>query len=129
MFLKSLLTVSVALAMGAANANEFVIEKLAKPSSQQVSLTLDPSQDTFTGMTEISLEVLKPTKYIELNGVAYAVKMAQLLGDENCDLNNEMLKTGKVKFSCDEQIQPGKYTLKVDFSAPYNRQSVGYTKH
>ena len=128
MFLKSLLTVSVALAMGAANANEFVIEKLAKPSSQQVSLTLDPSQDTFTGMTEISLEVLKPTKYIELNGVAYAVKMAQLLGDENCDLNNEMLKTGKVKFSCDEQIQPGKYTLKVDFSAPYNRQSVGLYK-
>lgn len=128
MFLKSLLTVSAALAMGAANANEFVIEKLAKPSSQQVSLTLDPSQDTFTGMTEISLEVLKPTKYIELNGVAYAVKMAQLLGDENCDLNNEMLKTGKVKFSCDEQIQPGKYTLKVDFSAPYNRQSVGLYK-
>ncbi|MGY8875977.1 MAG: M1 family metallopeptidase, partial [Pseudoalteromonas sp.] len=128
MFLKSLLTVSVALAMGAANANEFVIEKLAKPSSQQVSLTLDPSQDTFTGITEISLEVLKPTKYIELNGVAYAVKMAQLLGDENCDLNNEMLKTGKVKFSCDEQIQPGKYTLKVDFSAPYNRQSVGLYK-
>ena len=99
MFFKSFLTVSVALAMNAANANEFVIEKLAKPSSQQVSLTLDPSQDTFTGMTEIALEVLKPTKYIELNGVAYAVKMAQLLGEENCDLSNEMLKTGKVKFS------------------------------
>ena len=128
MFLKSLLTVSVALAMTTANANEFVIEKLAKPSSQKVSLTLDPSQDTFTGMTEIALEVLKPTHYIELNGVAYAVKMAQLLGDKNCDLNNEMLKTEKVKFSCDEQIQPGKYTLKIDFSAPYNRQSVGLYK-
>ena len=58
-------------------------------------------------MTEIILEVLKPTNYIELNGVAYATKMAQLLGEQNCDLNSEMLKTGKVKFSCDEQIQPG----------------------
>ncbi|UOB74108.1 MULTISPECIES: M1 family metallopeptidase [Pseudoalteromonas] len=128
MFLKSLLTVSVALAINAANANEFVIEKLAKPSSQNVSLTLDPSKDTFTGMTEIALEVLKPTHYIELNGVDYAVKMAQLLGKENCDLSNEILKTGKVKFSCDEKIQPGKYTLNIDFSAPYNRQSVGLYK-
>lgn len=128
MFFKSLLTVSVALAINAANANEFVIEKLAKPSSQKVALTLDPSQDTFTGMTEISLEVLKPTRYIELNGVDYATKMVQLLGEQNCDLNSEMLKTGKVKFSCEEQIQPGKYTLKIDFSAPYNRQSVGLYK-
>lgn len=103
-------------------------KKLAKPSSQNVSLTLDPSKDTFTGMTEIALEVLKPTHYIELNGVDYAVKMAQLLGKENCDLSNEILKTGKVKFSCDEKIQPGKYTLNIDFSAPYNRQSVGLYK-
>ncbi|WP_372761302.1 M1 family metallopeptidase [Pseudoalteromonas sp.] len=128
MFLKSLLTVSVALAMNTATANEFVIEKLAKPSSQQVVLTLDPSQDSFTGSTEISLAVLKPTHYIELNGVAYATKMAQLLGEQDCDLSSEMLKTGKVKFSCDEQIQPGNYTLKIDFSAPYNRQSVGLYK-
>ncbi|MGO2478766.1 MAG: M1 family metallopeptidase, partial [Pseudoalteromonas sp.] len=128
MFIKSLLTLSIALAVSSANANEFVIEKLAKPSSQNVDLTLDPAQDTFSGKTEIALEVLKPTKYIELNGVDYATQMAQLFGDENCDLSTEMLKTGKVKFSCDEQIQPGKYTLKIDFTAPYNRQSVGLYK-
>jgi alanyl aminopeptidase len=128
MFIKSLLTLSVAVAVSSAHANEFVLEKLAKPSSQHVSLTLDPAQETFSGMTEIALEVLKPTNYIELNGVAYATQMAKLLGAENCDLSAEMLKTGKVKFSCDEQIQPGKYTLKVDFTAPYNRQSVGLYK-
>ncbi|BDF96447.1 M1 family metallopeptidase [Pseudoalteromonas sp. KAN5] len=128
MFIKSLLTLSVAVAVSSAHANEFVIEKLAKPSSQHVSLTLDPAQDTFSGMTEIALEVLKPTNYIELNGVDYAAQMAKLLGDENCDLSTEMLKTGKVKFSCAEQIQPGKYTLKIDFTAPYNRQSVGLYK-
>ena len=44
MFLKSLLTVSVALAVSSAHANEYVIEKLAKPSSQQVELTLDPAK-------------------------------------------------------------------------------------
>ncbi|KPH93060.1 aminopeptidase [Pseudoalteromonas porphyrae] len=128
MFIKSLLALSVAIAVSSAHANEYVIEKLAKPSSQHVSLTLDPAQDTFSGMTEISLEVLKPTKYIELNGVDYATQMVKLLGTKNCDLSTEMLKTGKVKFSCDEQIQPGKYTLKIDFTAPYNRQSVGLYK-
>ena len=105
MFIKSLLTLSVAVAVSSAHANEFVIEKLAKPSSQTVSLTLDPAQDSFSGMTEIALEVLKPTNYIELNGVDYAAQMAKLLGDENCDLSTEMLKTGKVKFSCEEQIR------------------------
>ena len=35
MFLKSLLTVSVALAMGAANANEFVIEKIGQVNQRQ----------------------------------------------------------------------------------------------
>lgn len=128
MFLKSLLTVSVALAVSSAHANEYVIEKLAKPSSQQVALTLDPAKDNFSGHTEIALEVLKATNYIELNGIDYAVSMAKILGAENCDLSAEMLKTGKVKFSCDEKIQPGKYTLKVDFTAPYNRQSVGLYK-
>jgi alanyl aminopeptidase len=128
MFLKSLLTLSVAIAVSSVSANEFVIEKLATPSSQKVSLTLDPSKDTFTGSTEIALEVLKPTTYIELNGVDYATKMVQLLGNKNCDLSSAMLKTGKVKLSCDQQIQPGKYTLKIDFSAPYNRQSVGLYK-
>lgn len=128
MFIKSLLTLSVAIAVNAAHANEYVIEKLAKPSSQQVSLTLDPAQDTFSGQTEIALEVLKPTKYIELNGVDYATQMAQLLGKENCDLNAQMLKTGKVKLACEHQIQPGKYTLKIDFTAPYNRKSVGLYK-
>ena len=54
--------------------------------------------------------------------------MAKILGAENCDLSAEMLKTGKVKFTCEEKIQPGKYTLKVDFTAPYNRQSVGLYK-
>jgi len=128
MFMKSLLTLSVALAVSSVNANEYVIEKLAKPSSQNVSLTLDPAKDTFSGKTQIALEVLKPTHYIELNGVDYATQMVKLLGDENCDLSTEMLKTGKVKLSCDEQIQPGKYTLKIDFTAPYNRQSVGLYK-
>ncbi|MFM9597543.1 hypothetical protein ACKI1O_50490, partial [Streptomyces scabiei] len=62
----------MAIAVNSAHANEYVIEKIAKPSSQQVSLTLDPAQDSFSGETEIALEVLKPTKYIELNGVDYA---------------------------------------------------------
>ena len=103
MFLKSLLTVSVALAVSSAHANEYVIEKLAKPSSQQVELTLDPAKDNFSGHTEIALEVLKATNYIELNGIDYAVSMAKILGAENCDLSVEMLKTGKVKFACEEK--------------------------
>ncbi len=128
MLLRSLVACSVALACCTANANEYQIEKLAAPSFQQVSLTLDPSQDRFSGETRIELEILKATHEIELSGRDYALQAAKLVGQKECDLGNKMLETGKVRLRCDEQLSPGKYTLTMKFDAPFNRQSVGLYK-
>ncbi|MCG9696689.1 M1 family metallopeptidase [Shewanella sp. Isolate11] len=112
----------------ALSANEFVLNKVAKPISQAVKLTLDPAKDNFTGSTEIKLDVLDNTHIIELNGVAYTASDIKLGGAGQCDMTAKMLDTGIVQLHCDHEIKAGSYTLSLDFSAPYNRQSVGLYK-
>ncbi|QYJ99766.1 M1 family metallopeptidase [Shewanella psychrotolerans] len=110
------------------SANEYVLSKVAKPLSQAINFNLDPKLDSFSGSTQIQIEVLSPTHIIDINGVAYTVSNIKLDGAFQCDMNANMLDTGIVKLKCDDEIAPGKYTLSMDFAAPYNRQSVGLYK-
>ncbi|MGE6648863.1 M1 family metallopeptidase [Shewanella colwelliana] len=110
------------------SANEFVLSKVAKPISQAIKLSLDPALDNFSGSTQIQIEVLNNTKTIDINGVAYTATNIKLDGVSQCDMTSKMLDTGIVKLHCANEIVPGKYTLSMDFTAPYNRQSVGLYK-
>ena len=110
------------------SANEYVLSKVAKPLSQAINLTLDPKLDTFSGSTQIQIEVLSPTHIIDISGVAYTAANIRLDGAFQCDMTANMLDTGIVKLKCADKIVPGKYTLSMDFTAPYNRQSVGLYK-
>ncbi|QYJ87845.1 M1 family metallopeptidase [Shewanella mesophila] len=110
------------------SANEYVLSKVAKPLSQAINLTLDPKLDTFSGSTQIQIEVLSPTHIIDISGVAYTAANIKLDGAFQCDMTANMLDTGIVKLKCGNEIAPGKYTLSMDFTAPYNRQSVGLYK-
>ncbi|MDK1287688.1 M1 family metallopeptidase [Pseudoalteromonas umbrosa] len=130
MFKRTLLSTTIFLSLTAsANMSEdYRLAKVAKPIQQHVSLDVDPAKERFSGQTTIDIQVLKDTQFIELNGLDYAIEFAKLLGDKPCDLKDTMLKTGKVKLACDTIIPKGKYTLKIAFDAPYNRQSVGLYK-
>ncbi|MFC3031487.1 M1 family metallopeptidase [Pseudoalteromonas fenneropenaei] len=124
----SLIAVAVGIASFQAVANEYMIEKLAKPTFQKVTLQLDPSADKFSGSVVIDLKILTATKYIELSGRDYSVAMAKLVGESECELANQILETGKVRFSCEQELPAGNYQLMIDYTAPYNRQSVGLYK-
>ncbi|AQS36074.1 aminopeptidase N [Shewanella psychrophila] len=116
------------LSSGVIQANEFVLSKQTKPVSQAVSLALDPTKDNFSGSTDIKIQVLEKTKVIQLNGVDYTAKNIQLSGDQACEMTAKMLDTGIVNLVCEQDIEPGSYSLHLDFTAPYNRQSVGLYK-
>ncbi|WP_083700035.1 M1 family metallopeptidase [Shewanella sp. UCD-KL12] len=122
-----LVTVSL-LGAGELQANQFVLSKHAKPISQAVSLALDPYQDSFSGSTDIKIQVVEKTKVIQLNGVDYTATNIQLSGEQSCDMTAKMLDTGIVNLICDTDITPGTYQLHLDFTAPYNRQAVGLYK-
>ena len=69
MLKKSIIALSIGFSLSTiAQANEFQVAKVAKPSFQHINLTLDPAKDNFSGSTTIKLEVLKKTKIIELSG-------------------------------------------------------------
>ncbi|ACA86660.1 M1 family metallopeptidase [Shewanella woodyi] len=123
----SLITAAL-LSCSQLHAEQFVLNKHAKPISQAVSLVLDPHKDDFSGSTNIQIQVLKKTKIIQINGVDYTTKNIKLTGDSHCDMSAKMLDTGIVNLICDTDIYPGDYQLRLDFTAPYNRQSVGLYK-
>ncbi|PAJ72311.1 hypothetical protein CJF42_21945 [Pseudoalteromonas sp. NBT06-2] len=109
MLKKSIIAFSISFSLpGIAQANEFQVAKVAKPSFQHVSLSLDPAKDNFSGSTIIELEVLKKTKVIELSGRDYTAQIIKLMGDKNCDMTATMLETHKVSLACEHEIKPGK---------------------
>jgi cytosol alanyl aminopeptidase len=117
--------------------NEFVLKKVAKPSFQSIEMTLDPAKDSYTGSTIITLDITKPTQTIEISGRDYSIGKSVLSHDKQartqpgklaCDLKPTMLKIGKVALDCDKTVKKGRYTLSIEYSAPYNRQSVGLYK-
>ncbi len=109
-------------------ANEFVLDKSAIPLSQAIKLVLDPKKDNFSGSTDIHINVTGKTKVIQINGVDYSATNVQLKGEQSCDMTVQMLQTGIVNLVCESEINPGSYQLHLDFTAPYNRQSVGLYK-
>ncbi|WP_144214553.1 M1 family metallopeptidase [Shewanella donghaensis] len=113
-------------------ANEYVLSKVAKPISQSIKLNLDPVKDQFSGSTEIQIEVLEATKQLQLNGLEYTATniILDATSDKNkdCQLDVTMQDTGVVLFNCPHTIEPGAYSFSMDFTAPYNRQSVGLYK-
>ncbi|NUZ11225.1 M1 family metallopeptidase [Pseudoalteromonas sp. McH1-7] len=110
------------------NAALHRLAPVAKPLSQTVAFNLDPRKDVFSGSTVITLEVLNETSFIEVNGLDYNIETAKLNGKQFCNLESQMLKTGKVKLSCEHSFPKGRYTLTMDYTAPYNRKSVGLYK-
>ncbi|PMG27581.1 aminopeptidase [Shewanella sp. 10N.286.52.C2] len=113
-------------------ANEYVLSKVAKPLSQSIKLNLDPVKDNFSGSTAIQIEVLEATKQLQLNGLEYTASNIQLdaksANNKDCQLDVIMQDTGVVLFNCPHTIEPGAYSFSMDFTAPYNRQSVGLYK-
>ncbi|BAJ02104.1 M1 family metallopeptidase [Shewanella violacea] len=122
-----LVTVSLC-GSGVIQAEEFVLSKQTKPVSQAVSLALDPSKENFSGSTDIKIQVLEKTRVIQLNGVDYTATNIQLTGQQACEMTAKMLDTGIVNLVCKQEIKPGSYNLHLDFTAPFNRQSVGLYK-
>ncbi|MBW8186615.1 M1 family metallopeptidase [Shewanella nanhaiensis] len=124
----SSLVTALLLSTSQLHAEQFVLNKHAKPISQAVSLALDPHKDNFSGSTNIQIKVLKKTKIIQINGVDYTAKNIRLTGDSHCDMSAQMIDTGIINLICNTEISPGNYQLHLDFTAPYNHQSVGLYK-
>ncbi len=99
------------------------------PRQQNVFLKLDPSQEDFSGKTNIAIKVKKATNAIRFNAVDIRVTSAHLVKyNQRIPLRVEVLGEGIQSASTKKTIAPGEYQLELEFEGPYNRQAVGLYK-
>lgn len=126
-----LFLVSAALLAGQALASEpqFRLMSPVKPLAQAVKLSVDPAQERYTGQSIIELEITKATDFVEFNGLDLTTSKAMLTGKKSCELTvKQVSELGILRGNCAQSLPAGKYTLTVDFNAPFNRKSVGLYK-
>ncbi|MBY6190034.1 ERAP1-like C-terminal domain-containing protein [Microbulbifer agarilyticus] len=113
-----------------------------RPTAYRLDLTLDPRQDTFYGQVDIDIELDKASDHIwihgnninvsDINAVVYAV-------NENAAANAEgekvvpaeykqVLDSGVVRVDFGEEIPAGKITLRIQYSAPFDKNLAGLFK-
>ena len=99
------------------------------PRQQSVFLKLDPSQEDFSGKTNIAIRVKKATEAIRFNAVDIRVTSAHLVKyNQRIPLRVRVLGEGIQSASTEKTITPGEYQLELEFEGPYNRQAVGLYK-
>jgi len=116
------------LFMSPAWADDYRLDKVAVPLRQQVTLQLDPAQDSYRGEVNITLDLSRPSATLQFNGLDYSVTQARISGSATCALAVAMNEHGVVTATCPTLLPKGRYQLAIAFTAPFNRKSVGLYK-
>lgn len=100
------------------------------PTFQQIELKLDPRQEAFSGSTVIELRATEPVDTFALHARELDLETVRLTGRDT-DLASVPFaadEVGRVDFKLPRALVPGDYTLAIEFSGNYNRNSVGLYK-
>ncbi len=118
---------------GAVRADENLIVRLdpnASPTAQRVALRLDPNQATYSGSTEIELEIRQPVDEVLFHAQGHAFEQMTLSGPEGpveVEATREE-KQGLVRLRAEAPMPAGDYLLQIDFTQDYNTRAVGLYK-
>ena len=95
------------------------------PTSQTVTLDVDPRKDDYTGSVTVDLEVRKATTAFRFHSEDMTITSLKLNG---ADVTHAKGGDGTVLVTASEPLKPGKYVLTADFANKFNRQAVGLYK-
>jgi alanyl aminopeptidase len=99
------------------------------PISENVALTTDPRGDDFNGSVVIDLQVKKATPTFRFHAEDMTLTSLKLTkGNKAVDVTHAKGEDATVLVTAAAPLQPGKYTLAIDFTSKYNRQAVGLYK-
>ncbi|WP_299597459.1 M1 family metallopeptidase [uncultured Microbulbifer sp.] len=104
-----------------------------RPSAYRLDLTLDPREDTFHGQVEIDIEIDKATDHIWMHGnnidVANIKAIVPAEGDKIVPAHyRQMLDSGVVRVDFAGGVPAGKITLRIQYSAPFDKNLAGLFK-
>ncbi len=99
------------------------------PTSESVSLVTDPAKDDYRGSVLVDLDVKKATSEFRFHSIDMALTSLTLAkGESAIDVTHAKGEDGTVVVTAAKLLQPGKYSLAIDFTNKYNRQAVGLYK-
>jgi alanyl aminopeptidase len=115
-----------ALGAHAAEVPEYRLPAGIEPNSQVIELTLDPSQEEFSGMTSIELSVAEAVERIGINQVGLTFANVQLSsGGKQRSLQATAGEWERSWLADGKPIAPGDYTLTIEYSGKYATDSLG----
>lgn len=102
-----------------------------RPQAYRLDLLLDPRRDDFSGNVEIDIQLDSPTKRIWLHGENLLVVEASaiLLGGQEVAADYEEVQdsgVALVRFA--DELPAGAFTLRLQYSADFNRNLAGLFK-
>lgn len=96
------------------------------PSFQAVDLTLDPDSSTYHGAVRVDLEVSKRTDTIRFHAKEMDLRRIVLVhGTEETPLTPSPGEEAIVAAGAGRPIEPGRYTLVIEFSKDFDRRASG----
>ncbi|MBB3063303.1 M1 family metallopeptidase [Microbulbifer rhizosphaerae] len=101
-----------------------------RPQAYRLDLLLDPRRDDFSGTVEIDIQLDKAAEQIWLHGKNLQVSEAiAILAEREIPAEyKEMLDSGVAAVKFTEVLPPGKFTLRLAYSAPFDRNLAGLFK-
>lgn len=92
------------------------------PSHYRLSLTIDPRQPTFSGRTEIDVDIADPTSVIWLHGKNLDVSHASVVqhGKTEAAIYEQVLDSGVSRIIPGKALTAGRATIRVEYTAPFN---------
>ncbi len=99
------------------------------PTAEVVSLTTDPRSDDYSGSVVIDLQVKKAATAFRFHAQDMTLTSLKLTkGSDAVEVTHANGEDSTVLVTAAKALQPGKYTLSIDFTNKYNRQAVGLYK-
>ncbi|MCZ6766434.1 MAG: M1 family aminopeptidase, partial [bacterium] len=121
-----LLLLSLVVPATAFGVTEGRIDTPVYPTHQVIELDLDANRTNYTGLVRIDVTVTAATKSFEFHAEAMTFDRVEIVRDgKKIPLTYEMEEGGIVTATAPMELQPGEYTLEIDFHKEYNTQAVG----
>src|SRR6188474_1331835 len=99
------------------------------PTAETVALSTDPRSDDYSGSVVIDLQVKKATPAFRFHAEDMTLASLKLTkGNSAVAVTHAKGDDGTMLVTASKPLQPGKYTLSIEFTNKYNRQAVGLYK-